>query len=275
MSVSLSLKRLVLVTILMFLVTGISFAQKSTKQSNWEVGIYGGASEFLKSINPNPDAQYKKFNYWNSNLNSSFSLCLIRKISSQFSAEIEWNTSKLSGTWNQNSGYDVPKSAIDLGLPYPNPFKTGINEFDFMLSVNINKVFFSKHRNDKWYVFIKGGGGAVLLKEYQALFPYATTGNPFKYSVAFGAGLSYKIDDKVKLKLGLTFRQVETDRLDGIHTMKPEAPYDAYYNVKEVYCSTYFGITYALNGKKGNNSYRYKNDFPWFNPVSKKYKSHR
>ena len=275
MSVSLSLKRLVLVTILIFQVTIINFAQKPGKQHNWEVGISVGASKFLNSINPNSDAQYKKFNYWNSNLNSSFSLFLIRNISSQFSAEFEWQTSKLSGTWNQNSGYAVPKSAIDLGLPYPNPFKTGINEFDLMLCANLNKVFFKKIKNERWYIFIKGGGGAVLIKEFQALYPYATSGNPFKYSIAYGAGFSYKIDDKVKLKLGLTFRQVETDRLDGIHTMRPVPPFDAIYNVKEVYSSTFLAVTYTLSGTKGKIFGRNNKYFPWFRPASKKYKGHK
>ena len=178
-------------------------------------------------------------------------------------------------TWNQNSDYEVPKSALDLGLPYPEPFKTGINEFDLMLSVNLNKVFLPKLRNDNWHVFIKGGGGAVLIKEYQALFPYATTGNPFKYSIAYGAGLSYKIGDKLKLKLGLTFRQVETDRLDGIHTMRPVAPYDAIFNVKEVYSSTCLGITYTFSGAKGKIFGRNNKNFPWFQPASKKYKGHK
>lgn len=275
MSVSLPLKRLVLVIILIFLVTSITFAQKSWKQGNWEVGISSGASKFLNSINPNSDAQYKKFNYWNTNLGSSFSLYVIRNISSKFSAEFEWHTTKLSGSWNQNSGFDVPQRAIDLGLPYPDPFLTGINEFDLMLSVNLNKVFLPKYRNNKWYVFIKGGGGAALLKEYQALYPYATSGNPFKYSIAYGAGLSFKVYEKVKLKLGLTFRKVETDRLDGIHTMKPEAPYDAYFNVKEVYSQAYFGFTYDLNARSGYNSSRRTNKFPWFHPTTKKYKSRR
>jgi len=275
MSISLFVKRLVLITILMFQVATIIRAQNFGKQHKWEVGISGGATEFLNSINPNSEAQYKKFNYWNSNLNSSFSLSVIRNISSQFSAEIEWITSKLSGTWNQNSGYEVPQSAIDLGLPYPDPFKTGINEFDLMVSINLNKVILPKSKNDKWYVFIKGGGGVVLLKEYQALFPYSTPGNPFKYSIAYGTGFSYKIDDKVKIKLGLTFRQVETDRLDGIHTMKPDNPYDPYFNVKEVYCSVYLGMTYTLNGGKGNKSGHLSKAFPWFQPASKKYKSHK
>lgn len=274
MSVSISLKRLVLITVLMFLVNIISLAQKSGKQNDWEVGISGGASQFLNSINPNSDALFKKFNYWNSDLNISFSLYLIRNISNQFSVEFEWHTTKLSGTWNQNSVYAVPQSAIDLGLPYPDPFKTGINEFDLMLSVNLNNAFFPKFENEKWYVFIKGGVGGVLLKGYQSLYPYRTLWNPFKYSIAYGTGLSYKIDNKVKVKLGLTLRQVETDRLDGIHTMRPNAPNDAYFNVKEVYCSTYLGIIYSLNGGKVNKSGRYNKDFPWFQPASKKYKGH-
>ena len=272
MFVQVSLKPFILATVLIFQLTTSISAQKSGKDYLWEISFSGGASMFLNSINPNSDAEYKKFNYWNSDLNSSISLSIIRKITSQFSAEFEWQTTKLSGTWNKDKGYLIPQKAVELGLPYPDPFKTGIHEFDLMLSVNLNKVILPKIKNEKWCLFVKGGGGAVLLKGYQSLFPYSASGNPFKYSIAYGAGLTYIIAEKIKLKLGITIRQVETDRLDGVHSTRSVSPYDAYFNVKEVYSTTYIGLVYGLFGYKTDNSNVKIDPHPWFQPSSRKYK---
>ena len=274
MSVTLLSKLFVLITIFSIQITSIVFAQKPRDIRNWEVGISWGASKFLNSINPNSDAEYNRFNYWNSDLNPSFSLSVIKNISSEFSIEFEYSTTRLSGTWNDNSGYAVPYSAISLGLPYPNPFKTGINEFDLMLSVNLNKVFMPKIKNDKWYLFIKGGGGGTLLEGHKALFPYSAAVNPFKNSLIYGAGFSYKINGKINLKLGFMFRRIDSDRLDGIHTLKTVAPYDPYFNIKEVYSSTFLGFTYALNGVRNKKTGYYNIRFPWFRPASKKYNGH-
>jgi hypothetical protein len=275
MSVQVSLKKYILAAVLIFqFVTSIS-AQKTGSDYRWEVGFSGGASMFLNSINPNSDAEYKKFNYWNSDLNSSFSLSLLKKITSQFSAEFEWQTTKLSGTWNENNGYPVPQRAVELDLPFPGPFKTGIHEFDLMISVNLNKIISPKIKNEKWSVFIKGGGGAVLLKGYQSLFPYSTSGNPFKYAIAYGAGLNYTIADKIKLKLGITIHQVETDRLDGVHSTRTVSPYDAYFKVKEVYSTIYIGIVYGLFEYKIGNPQGKVDPYPWFQPSSRKYKGRK
>ena len=127
MFVQVSLKAFILATVLIFQLTTSTSAQKTGKDYRWEIGFSGGASMFLNSINPNSDAEYKKFNYWNSDLNGSISLSLIKKITSQFSAEFEWQTTKLSGTWNKDNGYLIPQRAVELGLPYPDPFKTGIH----------------------------------------------------------------------------------------------------------------------------------------------------
>ena len=275
MFVQVSLKPFILASVLIFQLTTSISAQKSGTDYLWEVGFSGGASMFLKSINPNSDAEYKKFNYWNSDLNGSISLSLIRKITSQFSAEFEWQTTKLSGTWNENNGYVIPQRAVELGLPYPDPFKTGVHEFDLMLYVNLNKVIVPKIKNEKWCVFVKGGGGAVLLKSYQSLFPFSTSGNPFKYSIAFGAGLTYTVADRIKLKLGITIHQVKTDRLDGVHSTRSVMPFDAYFNVKEVYSTVYLGMVCGLFEYKTRNSHGKIDPYPWFKSSSKKYKGRK
>ncbi|HEY3389620.1 MAG TPA: hypothetical protein VGK38_08630, partial [Prolixibacteraceae bacterium] len=198
------------------------YGRRSSGEENlWEVGISGGVSQFLTTINPNSDAPFKKFNYWNADMNPAITISAIKNFSPKFSAEFEFLTTKLSGTWNPNNGYPVPPLALDKRLPHPDPFKTGINQFTLMFVPNLNQIIAPNSSNNKWYVFAKIGAGASFLKEYKALYAYSVPGNKFEYALVYGGGLSYKINDNIKLKIGANWYRVETDRLDGVHTVLP------------------------------------------------------
>ena len=277
----LSLSTVLIVFILLGL-TQNSVAQfqgsRSAEKNSWEFGFSGGVSQFQTSINPNSDAPFKKFNYWNADYNAAIAISIIRNFSPKFSAEFEYMTTKLSGTWNINSPYGIPQKAIAEGLEYPNPFKTGINQFDLMFVPNLNQIIAPNRASKKWYLFIKVGGGATRLKEYSALYPLSKTGTIFKYSLAYGGGLSYKINQKFKLKLGATWYRVESDRLDGVHTARPNvivtSDADLYYNVKERYIYPYFGMTYEFGQirSKADLIRRNNTQFLWFKKSSHKYK---
>lgn len=227
--------------------TVAQYSRKSlVDASSWEIGFSGGVSRFLTSVNPNSDAIYKRFNYWNADFNAAITLSIIKNISPKFSAEFEFLTTKLSGQWNENSGYPIPAAS---GNVIPSPFKTGINQFDLMLVVNLNQIVASNSASDKWYLFVKGGGGAAFLKEYNGLFPYSKPGNKFEYTILYGGGLSYNINDKINLKLGSLWCRVATDRLDGIHTAKnngEKGNAGFYYNVNERYIYPYIGVSYGF-----------------------------
>jgi len=269
----------VLIAVIMLFAFQSSVAQYSRRsgsgdRNNWEFGFTGGASHFLTSINPNSDATFKKFNYWNADYNAAITVSIIKNFSPKFSAEFEFLTTKLSGTWNENTGYGIPPPATAQKLP--SPFKTGINQFMLMFVPNLNKIVAPNSTNEKWYLFVKAGIGGSFLKELKpALFPYSKTSG-FKYALAYGGGLSYTINEKIKLKLGSTWYKVESDRLDGVHTSKPEIVLpkkneDLVYNVKEKYLYPYIGMTYGfgqIQSKahfiRGNNS-----QFLWFKKSSK------
>lgn len=240
----------VIVVALLLLNARNAVAQYSRKSlveaSSWEIGFSGGVSRFLTSVNPNSDAIYKRFNHWNADFNATITLSIIKNISPKFSAEFEFLTTKLSGRWNENSGYPIPAAS---GKVIPSPFKTGINQFDLMLVANLNQIVASNSASDKWYLFVKGGGGAAFLKEFHGLFPYNKSGNKFEYSIIYGVGLSYDIKDNINLKLGSSWCRIATDRLDGIHTAKPnggQGNAGFYFNVNERYINPYIGITYGF-----------------------------
>ena len=230
--------------------TVAQYSQRSSgEMSSWQIGFSAGASRFLTSINPNSDAIYKKVNYWNANFNAAVSLSVIKTISPKFSSEFEFMTTKLSGSWNKNSGFPHPAAVGDVT---PNPFKTGINQFNLILIANLNQIIAPNSASDTWYLFIKGGGGASFLKEYSGVFPFS---QEFKYTILYGAGLSYKINDQINLKLGSTWYRVETDRLDGLHTARPGGGIgDAgfYFNIKERYIYPYIGMTYGFGQAQSN-----------------------
>jgi hypothetical protein len=237
----------------------LTFAQSTVAQngrrssddaSSWEIGFSGGLSRFLTSINPNSDAIYKKFNYWNADFNAGITISVVKIISPKFSAGFELMTTKLSGSWNVNNGYPIPPLAIALGLPYPNPFKTGVNVANLFVLANLNKIVAPNRANDKWFLFAKGGFGLAFLKEYSGLYPLGQPGNLYKYTYVLGGGISYTVNEKVKLKLGTSWYRVETDRLDGVHTLKPGGNYENNtgfaFNIKERYIYPYIEVTYGL-----------------------------
>src|SRR5659263_268380 len=168
------------------------------------------------------------------------------KSESRNSCEFDFLTLKFSGAWNQSNSYGVPQYALDLGLEYPGPFKMGINQFALMFVPNLNQIIAPKNASERWYLFLKVGFGAAYLKEYYSLFPYGK-GAGFKYSLAYGGGFSYIVTEKIKLKLGVTYYRVESDRLDGIITIRPNhasgTDEDYYFNIKESYMHPYIGIT--------------------------------
>jgi len=269
----------VLIAVIMLFVVQNSVAQYSRRsgsgdRNTWEFGFTGGASQFLNSINPNSDATFKKFNYWNADYNAALTVSIIKNFSPKFSAELEFLTTKLSGSWNENNSYGIPLPATAQKLP--SPFKTGIKQFSLMFVPNLNKIVAPNSANEKWYLFAKLGIGATLLKELKpALFPYSKTSG-IKYTLVYGGGLSYTINEKIKLKLGTTWYRTESDRLDGVHTSKPEIVVltkneDLVYNVKEKYLYPYIGMTYGfgqIQSKahfiRGNNS-----RFLWFKSSSR------
>lgn len=244
----------VLLVVIVLLFTQSTIAQNGRRNSgdasSWEIGFSGGLSKFLTSIDPNSDAIYKKFNYWNADFNAGITVSIVKIISPKFSAGFELMTTKLSGSWNVNSGYPVPPLALAEGLPYPNPFKTGVNVADLFVLANLNQIVAPNSTNDKWFLFAKGGFGLAFLKEYSGLYPLGQPGNLYKYTYVLGGGVSYTVNEKVKLKLGTSWYRVETDRLDGVHTLKPGLAFGSdpnyEFNVKERYIYPYIEVTYGL-----------------------------
>ena len=221
----------------------------------WEIGFSSGLSRFVNTINPNRDAPFRKFNYWNVDSNPAYSLSVIKHFSPTLSGELEWVNTKLSGSWNVNNGYIVPPLAIAKGLAYPDPFETGINEFDFLLNVKQKWLTSFLTKNKSWDLFFRGGIGIDILKDDKSLYPFDHPRNKYTYSILYGGGLSILISTHLKIKVSAMMSRVTTEKLDGVREVKPDlslkgtTPY-YYYNVKEKYFHPSIGVTYTFVKKK-------------------------
>ena len=226
-----------------------SYEELVPRVSYWEFGFSGGFSKFHTSANPNADAAYKKFDYWNSKLNVGISLSAIKHISPVFSLEFNYLKTGLSGSWDANKGYPVPVNVLAAGLSAPPPYKTGINQISVMLNTNLNKLFFPKQAGDNWYLYFNAGAGFSLVKSKKGFD--MLSGNRFKGMVLFGPGVSVKINKNMNGVAGFASNIVFTDRLDALHTTVTESNGNvkSVMNVNERYNYSYIGITYRFEKK--------------------------
>ena len=215
--------------------------------SYWEFGFSSGLSKFVCSRNPNADAVYSRFNYWDSKLNLGVSLFAIKHISPVFSLEFDYLKTGVSGSWNANNGYPVPVNVAAQGLSNPPPFKTGINQFSALLNANLNKLFFPKLAGDIWHLYFNGGAGYCIVKDKKGFDILG--GSKTKGMVLYGPGVSVKINKNINGLAGFTRYIVYTDHLDALSTFAT----DAYGNMKaemhvnERYNYSYIGITYRFD----------------------------
>jgi hypothetical protein len=249
-----SLKSYLIGTVIILFILQNLHAQNNIEMvprvSFWEFGFSAGVSKFSCSRNPNANAVYKSFNYWNSPLNAGFTLSAQKHISPVFSIELEYLKTSLSGSWDASKGYPVPPDVIAEGLTYPPPFKTGINQLCLLLNSNLNKLFAPKLASDNWYLFFNAGAGFIFLKKIKGF--EELSGKKNRTAILFGPGLSVKINAKIKALVGFTRYIADTDRLDALHTQtsEPDGSYTSVMNVNERYFYTYIGISYRFEKKE-------------------------
>ena len=249
-------------------------AQWNQHFASWEVICSGGVSKFLNSVNPASDALYRKFNYWKSDMNPSVSVSVNKMLNHLFSGEIAWTTTRLSGKWDQSDKYGIPVEIANSGKAYPDPFKTGINEFDLIGYFYFNDQLLKSTKKRRWNIYFKGGYGITLLKAYSAVTPYGN-GQLFKNAIILGGGFSFQLNDRVSIRVDYTERKVNSDRLDGLHTFHNFTPYEPYFGVQEKFLVCNFGIVYGFSRLKQVHAIAEgKSHLPWFHSRSGKFRRH-
>lgn len=234
-----------LTLILFILLNQNASAQRQTERrtgimSPWEIGLSGGVSSFLTSINPQSGATNKRINYWNSDQNPGVALAVVRNLSPSLGIEMNWLNTRLSGRWN--SKWPLPSDYPASGTPLT--FNSQIKQLDLMMAFNINQILLPGDIEDLWHIYFKPGVGFTHIKNKMN-----PDENPvIKLSVALDAGLSVSLTERLKLVAGSTFRFVNTDLLDGVHVTSTDlnGKTVAYLKIFEVYNFSYLRLSYGL-----------------------------
>jgi len=240
--------------------------------SPWEIGISGGASSFVTSVNPEAIESNNQINYWNRDINPGVGLSIARNISPSLGIELNWLNTRLTGSWNNI----WPQHPISAGRESPLTFNGQINQFDLMMTFNINQIILPGDLEDKWHFYLKTGVGLANIHDKMKFYPGITYN---RFSAALDAGLSFSLSDKIKLQIGSTLRSVNTDNLDGVHVVSTYIDGQTTYFMKvfEIYNYSYLRVSCNLgkfgNGKSKAGIHKIKSrkhqQYPWYQKPSK------
>lgn len=208
----------------------------------WEIGLSGGVSTFMTSVNPASGAPNKQINYWNRDVNPGVGLSVVRNLSPAIGIELNWLNTRLTGKWKNS--YPLPP--ISEGHEIPLTFNSQINQIDLMGAFNVNQLILPGDEEDIWHIFVKTGIGITNVKDSKKFYPGVTS---TQLSIIFDAGLSFSISEKIKLMAGSTFRFVNTDNLDGVHVTSTDISGETvnWMQVYEIYNYSYLKVSYCLD----------------------------
>lgn len=215
---------------------------RNASVSLWEIGLSGGVSSFVTSVNPGPGAPNSQINYWYRNINPGIGLSVVRNFSPSLGVEMNWLNTRLTGRWNDK----WPAVGISAVPGTPLNFNSQINQFDLLVTFNMNQLMLPGDEEDLWHIFFKTGIGIANINDKKNFFP---GDSPYsKLSLALDAGVSVSISDKLKLLAGSTFRFVNTDNLDGVHVVSTDmnGHLVSWMKVFEIYNFTYLRVSYSL-----------------------------
>lgn len=110
--------------LVILLFQGVSAQWRPGKASagitQWEIGLSGGVSTFMISVNPTSGAPAKQINYWNRDVNPGVGLSVVRNISPAIGIELNWLNTRLTGKWKNSyplplisEGHEIPLTFND------------------------------------------------------------------------------------------------------------------------------------------------------------------
>lgn len=219
----------------------------------WSIGVHGGVLMPVVAIGGSND-----FNKWDANL--GYGLNIRKQLGHSFGLELNGTRGKLSGN---NGGITNPAvKDFETQLQYA---------VDLRGVVNVGSIDFLRRENSVGF-FITAGGG------YMAYAPKITTsanqtidwkGNAVGpaddrhdakdyvkgFYIPVGAGVKFKVSERVNFNLGYTMNFVDADNLDGVYA-KGET--------KDKFSYGYAGLEFSLGSSA-------KPSLEWTNPLATMY----
>ncbi|KQM75067.1 flagellar motor protein MotB [Pedobacter sp. Leaf216] len=219
----------------------------------WSIGVHGGVLMPVVAIGGSND-----FNKWDANL--GYGLNIRKQLGHSFGLELNGTRGKLSGT---NEG---------ISNPAVKDFETELQyAVDLRGVVNLGSIDFLRRENSVGFFLTAGAGymayapkitlnnGSVIDWKGKATGPADDKHDAKDYVKGFyipvGAGVKFKVSERVNFNLGYTMNFVDADNLDGVYAKG---------QTKDKFSYGYAGLEFSLGSSA-------KPSLEWTNPLATMY----
>ncbi|WP_316846617.1 OmpA family protein [Pedobacter psychrodurus] len=219
----------------------------------WSIGVHGGVLMPVVAIGGTND-----FNKWDANL--GYGLNIRKQLGHSFGLELNGTRGKLSGT---NEGITNPAvKDFETELQYA---------VDLRGVVNLGSIDFLRRENSVGFFLTAGAGymayapkvtlanGSVIDWKGNATGPSDDKHDAKDYVKGFyipvGAGVKFKVSERVNFNLGYTMNFVDADNLDGVYAKG---------QTKDKFSYGYAGLEFSLGSSA-------KPSLEWTNPLATMY----
>ncbi len=218
----------------------------------WSIGVHGGVLMPVVAIGGTND-----FNKWDANL--GYGLNIRKQLGHSFGLELNGTRGKLSGN---NDG---------LSNPAVKEFETQLQyAVDLRGVVNLGSIDFLRRENSVGFFLTAGAGmlayapkvttsTGVIDWKGKAIGPADDRHDAKDYVKGFyipvGAGVKFKVSERVNFNLGYTMNFVDADNLDGVYAKG---------QTKDKFSYGYAGLEFSLGSSA-------KPSLEWTNPLATMY----
>ncbi|WP_131538485.1 OmpA family protein [Pedobacter nototheniae] len=223
----------------------------------WSIGVNGGVLAPVLAIGGSND-----FNKWDVNL--GYGLNIRKQLGHSFALELNGLRGKVSGS------NDATVGAVPAGSP--KEFETQLQyAVDLRGVVNVGSIDFLRRENSVGFFLTAGGGylayapkvtaanGTVTDWKGNATGPAGDKHDAKDYVKGFyipvGAGVKFKVSERVNFNLGYTMNFVDADNFDGVYAKG---------TTKDHFSYGYAGLEFSLGSSA-------KPSLEWSNPLATMY----
>lgn len=217
----------------------------------WSIGVHGGVLMPVVAIGGSND-----FNKWDANL--GYGLNIRKQLGHSFGLELNGTRGKLSGN---NDGITSTVKEFETQLQYA---------VDLRGVVNLGSIDFLRRENSVGFFLTAGAGmlayapkvtttSGVIDWKGKAVGPADDKHDAKDYVKGFyipvGAGVKFKVSERVNFNLGYTMNFVDADNLDGVYAKG---------QTKDKFSYGYAGLEFSLGSSA-------KPSLEWTNPLATMY----
>ncbi|WP_231460449.1 MULTISPECIES: OmpA family protein [unclassified Pedobacter] len=220
----------------------------------WSIGVHGGVLMPIVAIGGTND-----FNKWDANL--GYGLNIRKQLGHSFGLELNGTRGKLSGTNEGITGATVREFETEMQYAVDLRGVVNVGSIDFLRRENAVSFFVTAGAGYMAYApKVTYTNGTVVDWKGKALGPADDRhDSPKDYVKAMyipvGAGVKFKVSERVNFNLGYTMSFVDADNLDGVYAKG---------QTKDKFSYGYAGLEFSLGSSA-------KPSLEWSNPLATMY----